>query len=60
FEEDRQDISQGEALDNKIREGNLSNVRQIIRRLDDIGLSAESLDLVIVAQTLPDYYNPAP
>ncbi len=60
FEEDRQDISQGEALDNKIREGNLSNVRQIIRRLDDIGLAAESLDLVIVAQTLHDYYNPDP
>ena len=60
FEEDRQDISQGEALDNKIREGNLSNVRQIIRRLDDIGLAPESLDLVIVAQTLHDYYNPNP
>ena len=60
FEEDRQDISQGEALDNKIREGNLSNVRQIIRRLDDIGLAPESLDLVMVAQTLHDYYNPNP
>lgn len=60
FEEDRQDISQGEALDNKIREGNLSNVRQIIRRLDDIDLAPGSLDLVMVAQTLHDYYNPNP
>lgn len=60
FEEDRQDISQGEALDNKIRVGNLSNVRQIIQRLGDIGLAPESLDLVIVAQTLHDYYNPNP
>lgn len=60
FEEDRQDISQGEALNNKIRDGNLSNVRQLIRRLDDLGLAAASLDAVIVAQTLHDYYNPNP
>lgn len=60
FEEDRQDITQGEALDNKIRAGDLTNVRQVIRRLEDIGLVEESLDLVIVAQTLHDYFNPNP
>lgn len=60
FVEDRQEITQGEALDNKIAKGNLSNVRQIIAPLDDIGIPAESLDLIIVAQTLHDYYNPNP
>ena len=60
FVEDHQDITQGEALDNKIRDGNLSNVRQVIRRLDNIGLTAASLDAVIVAQTLHDSYNSSP
>ncbi|MDP6652729.1 MAG: hypothetical protein QGF90_11590, partial [Gammaproteobacteria bacterium] len=31
FVEDRQNITQGEALDNKILRGNLSNVTQIVR-----------------------------
>lgn len=60
FEEDRQDITQGEALNNKISRGKLHNVTQIIRRLDNIGLEENSLDAVIVAQTLHDYYNPNP
>jgi len=58
FVEDRQDITQGEALNNKIRQGNLSNVTQLIRPLDEIGLAQESLDAVMLAQTLHDYYNP--
>lgn len=60
FEEDRQDVTQGEVLNDKIERGNLQNVTQIIRRLDDIGLAEESLDLVMVAQVLHDYYNPNP
>ncbi|HAJ76437.1 MAG TPA: hypothetical protein DCM64_08260 [Gammaproteobacteria bacterium] len=60
FVEDRQNITQGEALNNKIRQGNLSNVTQIVRPLQEIGLPEESLDVVIVAQTLHDYYNPNP
>ena len=60
FLEDRQEITQGEALNNKIRQGNLTNVMQIVRPLSEIGLPEASLDAVIVAQTLHDYYNPDP
>lgn len=60
FVEDRQDISQGEALNAKIEQGKLSNVTQIIRPLQEIGLAENSLDMAIVAQTLHDYYNPNP
>ena len=60
FIEDRQEITQGEALDQKIIRGNLNNVKQIIAPLDEIEIEAESLDLIIVAQTLHDYYNPNP
>jgi predicted methyltransferase len=60
FEEDRQEITQGEALDNKIRQGNLTNVTHIVKPLQEIGLADGSLDAVIVAQTLHDYYNPNP
>ena len=60
FVEDRQNISQGEALNAKIERGKLDNVVQIIRPLSEIGLAAESIDFVIVAQTLHDYYNPNP
>lgn len=60
FVEDRQNISQGEALNAKIERGSLSNVVQIVRPLSEIGLAEENLDLIIVAQTLHDYYNPNP
>lgn len=60
FVEDRQNISQGEALNAKIEQGKLNNVTQIIRPLREIGLPENSLDMVIVAQTLHDYYNPNP
>lgn len=60
FVEDRQNITQGEALNAKIESGGLDNVVQIISPLGELGLAAESLDLVIVAQTLHDYYNPNP
>jgi len=58
FVEDRQNMTQGEALNAKIEQGNLHNVIQIVRPLSDMGLAESSLDLVIVAQTLHDYYNP--
>ncbi|MEX2469886.1 MAG: methyltransferase domain-containing protein, partial [Pseudohongiellaceae bacterium] len=60
FEEDRQDITQGEALENKILRGNLDNVVHLVQRLEEIELPAQSLDAVIVAQVLHDYYNPNP
>ena len=60
FVEDRQNITQGEALNAKIERGKLINVEQIIRPLGEIGLSEDSVDFVMVAQTLHDYYNPNP
>jgi predicted methyltransferase len=60
FVEDRQDITQGQALDQKIEQGKLSNVIQIVRPLTDLGLQSSSLDVVMVAQVLHDYYNPNP
>jgi len=60
FVEDRQNISQGEALNAKIEQGNLRNVTQLVRPLSEIGLADNSIDLIIVAQTLHDYYNPNP
>lgn len=60
FIEDRQNITQGEALDRKIEQAGLTNVVQITKPLDGIGLPVESLDGVIVAQVLHDYYNPNP
>ena len=60
FVEDRQNISQGEALNAKIERGDLRNVVQIVKPLKEIGLAGNSVDLIIVAQTLHDYYNPNP
>jgi len=60
FVEDRQNISQGDALNAKIERGDLRNVIQIVRPLREVGLAENSVDLVIVALTLHDYYNPNP
>ena len=60
FVEDRQEITKGEALDLKIVKGNLSNVKQLIAPLDELSIQAETVDLIIVAQTLHDYYNQNP
>ncbi len=60
FKEDRQEITQGEALENKIRTGNLTNVTQIVRELPELDLAENSLDLIMLAQTLHDWYNPDP
>lgn len=60
FEEDRQDISQGEVLAQKIERGGLSNVRPIVARLENIDLPEESLDAALAMQILHDYYNGNP
>lgn len=60
YEEDRQDITQGEALALKIERGKLDNVEQLVARVGELGLPPESLDAVMVAQVLHDYYNPNP
>ena len=60
FVEDRQNRTQGEALAAKIAQGNLNNVIQIIRPLAEIGLSSDSLDAIMLAQTLHDSFNSNP
>lgn len=60
FEEDRQEISQGEALELKIQQGNLTNVTHLVQRLEDLDIEPESLDAIMVVQILHDYYNPNP
>ena len=58
--EDRQNITQGEALDRKIREASLSNVTQLIAPPINLGLAPESLDFILLTLTLHDYANPHP
>lgn len=60
FEEDRQEISQGEALELKIQRGNLTNVTHLVQRIGDLDIEPESLDMIMVVQILHDYYNPNP
>ena len=43
FKEDRQEITQGEALNSKIRGGNLTNVRQLIGNVTTLDLSKAHL-----------------
>lgn len=60
YEEDRQEITQGEALANKIRAGGLDNVEPRIARIGELDLAPSSLDAILLAQTLHDSYNPNP
>lgn len=60
FDEDRTDMSQGEALDIKIETGNLRNVIRIDRAIRDNGLPDASVDFILVSQILHDYYNRSP
>lgn len=60
FVEDRQAQSQGEALDSKIRRAGLSNVTQLIAPSTALGLEENSLDFILLAQSLHDYYNADP
>lgn len=60
FEEDRQDITQGEALRRKIARANLDNVTHLVQHIEDLELADASLDAVLIAQVLHDFYNPDP
>ncbi|GAB5500130.1 MAG: hypothetical protein PsegKO_24410 [Pseudohongiellaceae bacterium] len=60
FEEDRQDITQGEALRRKIARANLDNVTHLVQHIEDLDLTDASLDAVLIAQVLHDFYNPDP
>ena len=60
FIEDRQNITQGDALDAKISAGQLRNVTQLVAPTSNLGLISGSIDFVLLAQTLHDYYNSDP
>jgi len=60
FDEDRSDITQGDALAQKIESGKLNNVVRIDRPVDDMALSPESVDFILLSQILHDYYNGSP
>lgn len=60
YDEDRTDMTQGEALDLKIARGNLLNVVRIDRAIRENGLPDESVDFILVSQILHDYYNRSP
>lgn len=60
YDEDRTDMTQGDALAGKIAKGNLANVVRIDRAIRDTGLPDESIDFILVSQILHDYYNGSP
>lgn len=60
YGEDRSDITQGDALAQKLENGALDNVRRIDRPVQDTGLPSESVDFVLVSQILHDYHNRSP
>jgi len=60
YDEDRTDMTQGDALAGKIEKGNLVNVVRIDRAIRDTGLPEGSIDLILVSQILHDYYNGSP
>jgi predicted methyltransferase len=60
YEEDRTDITQGDALTQKIAAGKLDNVIRVDRAISETNLPANSIDFVLVSQILHDYYNRSP
>lgn len=58
--ENRQNITQGQALYNKIQLGNLRNVSQIVSPISEMDLAPESLDLIMLVQFLHDIHNANP
>ncbi|MEX1196582.1 MAG: hypothetical protein WEB57_01800 [Pseudohongiellaceae bacterium] len=60
YEEGRGEITQGDALTQKLEDGALDNVRRIDRSVRDTGLPRSSVDFVLVSQILHDYHNRNP
>ena len=60
YDEDRTDMTQGDALAGKIERGKLDNVIRIDRAINDNGLPDSSIDFILVSQILHDYYNSSP
>jgi predicted methyltransferase len=60
YDEDRTDMTQGEALDGKIANGRLNNVVKIDKTIRENGLADAAVDFILVSQILHDYYNRSP
>jgi len=60
FEEDRGEITAGEALTQKISALELTNIIRIDERLSDIHFEPNSLDMVVIFQVFHDYFNRDP
>ena len=60
YGEVRSDVTQGDALAEKLDQGVLDNVRRIDRAIHETGLPAGSVDFVLLSQILHDYYNRNP
>lgn len=60
YDEDRTDMTQGDALAGKIDKGNLTNVTRIDKALSDTDLPDDTIDFILVSQILHDYYNGSP
>ena len=60
FQEGRQYISQGDAFNSKILGGNIENVTHILAPIDQLQIPAQSLDMILLAQSLHDFYNSDP
>jgi len=60
FEQDRSEMTQGDALDATIERGSLINVVRVDQGINNISLEPASLDFVLVSQILHDYYNRSP
>jgi predicted methyltransferase len=60
YDEDRTDMTQGEALDGKIANGRLTNVVKIDKTIRENGLADAAVDFILVSQILHDYYNRSP
>lgn len=59
-QDDRVDMTQGDALQQKISAGNLSNVVRLEKPVQELGLAPESVDFVLISQILHDYFNANP
>lgn len=59
-QDDRVDMTQSDALQQKISAGNLTNVVRREMAVQDLDLPPESLDFVLISQILHDYFNANP
>lgn len=60
YDQDRTDMTPGDALARTIERGQLLNVERIDRGINNMNLPDRSLDFVLVSQILHDYYNRSP